>query len=190
MNITDKIPVFKKVIDGVYQRKLPGRFYTKVDGKLKFDKKWRDVDWRGEHFISLQPKDIKNLLSLSNRRFINEEFISLLYVTNLLSQIVHKMKIELNTTEEKVLLFPEIFGDCPGNCSVHPESEWFPKLLIEKDEHLKEKITEDKFNELIKHSIQWCILNLDNLLPILTSDKIEVSEKEDIRKILISRIQS
>lgn len=130
----------------------------------------------------LQPRDIAQLIRLSNlnrskEKIYNENnfavhsfsnFLSVMILTNLISQIVHHSGFQLKDTFGKMLFFPEIVGDCPSTCDFHSEPTVFPNLIlkvIKKEFGTEaEKIIRNEVNNKVSMFLPKIIVNIDAIL--------------------------
>jgi hypothetical protein len=192
MNLTEYIPTFTQIVGTIFTKKIPRNLRKDTDGRLVHGIEWTDIEWgKKGHITAIQPIDIKYLVSPNILPLMKEEFFALIFVTNLLSQIVHSNGIPLSNSVDKLLLFPEIIGDCPGGCDSHLHPLVFQqilfrnleKLYLQKPEQKKIKLNIEHENALLTSSIAWCHENLAYLLSVLvaktvTSEKIEHIKSE------------
>jgi hypothetical protein len=130
----------------------------------------------------LQPRDIAQLICLSNLNWNQEKsfdennyvvhsfsnFLSIMILTNLVSQIVHYSGFQLKDTLGKMLFFPEIVGDCPSTCDLHSEPTVFPSLILETIKMElgwgAEKIIRNETNKKVSIFLPKLIVNIDAIL--------------------------
>jgi hypothetical protein len=195
MNLTEYIPTFKRIIGAVFTKKIPKQYRIDANGKLIYGLEWTDIEWRNNgHITSIQPSDIKYLLTPRLLPLIKEEFLALIFVTNLLSQITHSMGISLSDGVDKMLLFPEIIGDCPGGCDSHLHPLIFHRLLFREFKNISLTLPEEQQfklnmeheNILVTPAVEWCKENLDYLMSVLTRETVTIEKLECITSELLS----
>jgi hypothetical protein len=144
----------------------------------------------------LQPLDIAQLIRLSNlnrskEKIYNENnaavhsfsnFLSVMILTNLISQIVHHSGFQLKDTFGKMLFFPEIVGDCPSTCDFHSEPTVFPNLILDRirtdfGDEAENTIRYEANNKVAKY-LPLVVLYLDSLLDrLVNKHQIEQAKK-------------
>lgn len=146
----------------------------------------------------LQPRDIALLIRLANLNRNKEKsydeddysvhslsnFLSIMTLTNLVSQIVHHSGCQLKDTLGKILFFPEIVGDCPSTCDLHYEPTVFPSLILEviKREFGSEveKIIRNEANNKLLMFLPKIIVNIDTILTWLVVKQQSNSAKNAV----------
>lgn len=195
MNLIKYIPTFKRIIGAVFTKKIPKNYRKDADGKFIYGLEWTDIEWRNNgHITSIQPSDIKYLLTPRLLPLIKEEFLALIFVTNLLSQITHSLGLSLSDGVDKILLFPEIIGDCPGGCDSHLHPLVFHRLLFREFKNISLTLPEEQQfklnmeheNILVTPAIDWCKENLNFLLSVLVKEPVNEEEFERITLELLS----
>jgi hypothetical protein len=144
----------------------------------------------------IQPRDIPVLIRLLTFPYNKENkhelrntqihhlsnFLSIVTITNLISQVVHHSGLQLKETLGKVLLFPEIVGDCPSMCDFHHKPTFFPNLILEiiKVEFSEEIETLIRYetNKKILELFPQIIIYLEEILSRLVDrNKLDLAKK-------------
>jgi hypothetical protein len=164
------------------------RLNTQVQNASKV-RHWFQLNEKNHAAKLLQPRDIPSIIhffDLKNDHEIKSvahnydievfsKFLSIMIVTNLISQITHNSKIKLKDTYGKIILFPEIVGDCPGVCDFHIEHTKFSQLILETIKTKFGEITSDrlreKINDLLQSHIDDARDHIDELLEKLVDDE-------------------
>jgi hypothetical protein len=165
------------------------RLNTKIQNASKV-RHWFQLNEKNHAAKFLQPRDIPwiiHLFDFTNDHEIKSvthnyaiaafsKFLTMLIVTNLISQITHNSKIKLKNTFGKIVLFPEIVGDCPGVCDFHLEHTKFSQLILETIKTKFGEITSDalrdKINDLLQSHIDSARDHIDELLEKLVDDEV------------------
>ena len=165
------------------------RLNTQIQNATKV-RHWFQLNEKNHAAKFLQPRDIPwiiRLFDLTNDHEIKSvthnyaikifsKFLSIMIVTNLISQITHNSKIKFKDTYGKIVLFPEIVGDCPGVCDYHLEHTKFAQLILESVKTEFGEITSDtlrdEINDLLQSYIDAARDHIDELLGKLVEDEV------------------
>jgi hypothetical protein len=103
----------------------------------------------------LQPRDVKLVLGNFGIDYggskhseyawetLLPRFLATMTITNYISQLAHSNKFVLRRTFGKILICPEIVGDCPGGCHLHFRPIRFAEIVLRE---LSKIIGEDAKN--------------------------------------------
>ena len=182
---------YENKIKTIFIRKNFGKIYSENHNTRNLKKNvirhWYQIKDKRHAVKYLQPKNIQIILGIfsstdgsSNGKILSTynfaKFLSILIITNLISQITHNSKIKLKDTFGKIILFPEIVGDCPGACYLHFEYTRFAQLILESVKTEFGEITSDtlrgEINDLLQSHIDAARDHIDELLVKLVDDEV------------------
>lgn len=159
------------------------------DYKAFFDR-FREINSNFQSYSSIWGRDWEwSFIQFSNLRITikDEELInysSLLYATNLLSQIVYTYfpNIQILNNSEKQAVFPEIYGvlstaylhvcpSVPSTIIIYCNETADGDGNANWDRQIERKTWNNHLVEF-ENSVTWVKSNLNNLMPLLTSSKL------------------
>jgi len=143
----------------------------------------RDWDWSYVQFSN-------HRLTIKDAELIS--YSSLLYATNLLSQIVYTYfpNIQILNNSEKQVVFPEIYGilstaylhvcpSVPSTIIIYCNETADGNDYANWDKKIERKTWNENLKEF-KNGVNWVQSNLDNLMPFLTSSILSENDLTEI----------
>lgn len=144
----------------------------------------RDWDWSYVQFSN-------HRLTIKDAELIN--YSSLLYATNLLSQIVYTYfpNIQILNNSEKQVVFPEIYGilstaylhvcpSVPSTIIIYCNETADGNDYANWDKKIERKTWNEKLTEF-ENGVIWVQSNLDDLMPFLTSSMLSEIDLREIQ---------